>query len=317
MQPTHSIETALPMLDTVAFVFGACVGSFLNVVVWRLPRHESLLSPPSHCPHCNHRLRPWENVPILAWIFLRARCSSCRNRISVRYPLVEALVAIIFFLLWRRTLTEALPLYSLFPAFFLAGTVIAAGIIDLEHRIIPDRLLAPALLAAIVFSLLWPTASLAAPPRHPAGWLGLAGIGNQPLADWIPPYFLQSAVAVKNVLLGAVGAGVFMLAIRKVGRLLWGRTAKRAPTGSGEVLGLGDVKLLIVVGAFVGPDAIVAVIFIASLLGTLAGAAMLAFSRMRRGWSLPYAPYIAAATILWLLAETQLFALIQRFFIYI
>src|ERR1700678_4271220 len=78
------------------FVLGACVGSFLNVVVWRLPRGESIVHPPSHCPKCNHRLAAWDNIPVFGWMFLRGKCRYCRNPISIKYPVVEAITGLLF-----------------------------------------------------------------------------------------------------------------------------------------------------------------------------------------------------------------------------
>jgi leader peptidase (prepilin peptidase)/N-methyltransferase len=88
-----------PLVIVLAFAFGACIGSFLNVVLWRIPRNESIVHPPSHCPSCGHELDPAELVPIVSWIALRARCRECGVHISVRYPLVELGVAVVFALI--------------------------------------------------------------------------------------------------------------------------------------------------------------------------------------------------------------------------
>ena len=404
----ETIEAALPLFDLFAFVFGACVGSFLNVVIWRLPRRESLISPPSHCPQCDRRLRPWENIPILAWLWLRARCAGCGNRISVRYPLVEAFAAAVFLLLWRRIWNHDLPLTALAPAFFLAATVIAAGVIDAEHRIIPDRLTGTALLAALAFAGLWPESRL-------GGAEAVFNLFAQNLLGWIPslpatpwPAFNQRIEVWLETLFAVVGVALPLLALRQIGRLLWGRVGYAPAAGKNllqvtpeaillngqpiadgegttarttgsrtfqvrhlelatapgtdapeppaakpetqaqrlkisgqairidnhrmsrhqlkrlvaevvewtaprEVLGLGDIKLLAVIGGFVGLAAALDIVFLSSLLGVTVGGILLAMQKSHRNWTLPYAPYIAFATLVWLLSGTGPLALWQVF----
>jgi leader peptidase (prepilin peptidase) / N-methyltransferase len=127
----------------VAGVLGAVIGSFLNVVVYRLPRHESLMAPPSHCPGCGAPVKPYDNIPILSWLLLRGRCRNCSAPISPRYPLVEALTAVLCVgtVLTHETAAEiALSLG-------LILIVIPAALIDVEHRIIPNSL---TLLGAVV-----------------------------------------------------------------------------------------------------------------------------------------------------------------------
>ena len=125
----------------LAFVapFGLVIGSFLNVVAYRLPRGESLVAPASHCPGCNTPIRPWDNVPLFSWIFLRGRCRSCSERISPRYPLVELTTAVLFAgLALSYGLND--DLIALLP---FAAMLIAVADIDLEHRIVPNRILLP------------------------------------------------------------------------------------------------------------------------------------------------------------------------------
>jgi leader peptidase (prepilin peptidase) / N-methyltransferase len=119
--------------------FGLVIGSFLNVLAYRLPRGESLVAPGSHCPGCNTPIRPWDNVPLLSWIFLRGRCRSCSERISPRYPLVELLTAVSFAAV---AVVHGLndDLIVLLP---FAAMLIAVADIDLEHRIVPNKILLP------------------------------------------------------------------------------------------------------------------------------------------------------------------------------
>lgn len=133
-----------------AGALGAVVGSFLNVVIYRLPRGESIAFPPSHCPHCNAGIRPWDNVPVLSYLLLRGRCRNCSGPISARYPLIEgAMAGLAAGAWWRFGLTPAFGLYFV----FLAG-LLAITFIDIDHKIIPDSLsLGGTLLGVLASSL--------------------------------------------------------------------------------------------------------------------------------------------------------------------
>jgi leader peptidase (prepilin peptidase)/N-methyltransferase len=123
----------------LAAPFGLMIGSFLNVVAYRLPRGESLVAPGSHCPGCQTPIKPWDNVPLLSWVFLRGRCRSCGVRISARYPLVELVTGLLFAALaMARGVSD--DLVVLLP---FAAMLIAVSDIDLEHRIVPNRILLP------------------------------------------------------------------------------------------------------------------------------------------------------------------------------
>ncbi len=112
------------------------IGSFLNVVIYRFPKGESIAFPASHCPTCDHHIKPWENIPILSYLFLKGKCSSCKTSISSRYPLVESLTAIIFYMSYLKFgLTWDLPVFALF-----GGLLIAIAFIDIDHLIIPDSM---------------------------------------------------------------------------------------------------------------------------------------------------------------------------------
>jgi leader peptidase (prepilin peptidase) / N-methyltransferase len=126
-------------------VLGALVGSFLNVVVYRVPRGESVVSPGSRCPRCHAAIRPWDNVPVLSWLALRGRCRNCGASISARYPLVEALTAVVFAAVaLARGVDGGLALELPF-----AAMLIAVAAIDLEHRIVPNRIVVPMALYAV------------------------------------------------------------------------------------------------------------------------------------------------------------------------
>ena len=130
----------------IAGLLGLLVGSFLNVVVWRLPRGESLAHPGSHCPACGHPIRPYDNIPVVSWLFLRGRCSGCGSRISVRYPLVELGTGILFGLTaWWTGLSWTLPAFL-----YLAAIAVALSMIDLDVHRLPDAIVLPSYGVALV-----------------------------------------------------------------------------------------------------------------------------------------------------------------------
>lgn len=130
------------MILLFVIIFGLLIGSFINVVIYRFPRGESIAFPPSHCPECDHNIRPWENIPLISFLFLKGQCSSCKTPISKRYPLVEALTALIFLMAYLKFgLTWELPVFALFGAL-----LIAIAFIDIDHLIIPDSMVVIGLL---------------------------------------------------------------------------------------------------------------------------------------------------------------------------
>lgn len=133
------------MPAVLAFVSGAVIGSFLNVVAYRLPRRESLVTPGSRCPSCDTPIKPYDNVPVLGWLLLRGRCRSCRARISIRYPAIEALTAVL-------ALAVVLVRHSVHDValgLVLVVVLMPVALIDLEHRVIPNKITGPAAIAAI------------------------------------------------------------------------------------------------------------------------------------------------------------------------
>ncbi len=181
-----------------AAAFGGCVGSFLNVVVYRLPNGLSLISPPSHCPTCKQPIRWFDNVPVFGWIMLGGRCRHCRCRISIRYPLVEAFTAAMFVAL---ALVED-PLTAAYPAAYpchlvLLCTLLCSALIEVDGNRPPLRLFVPALIVGIAVPLIWPIDRLnvwvglaAGLVASGAGWLLLLGrqkMQAQNAPDVAPP----------------------------------------------------------------------------------------------------------------------------------
>jgi leader peptidase (prepilin peptidase)/N-methyltransferase len=226
-------------------LLGTIVGSFLNVVIWRLPRGENLSRPGSHCPGCGKPIAWFDNVPVLSWVLLRARCRSCRSRISGRYPFVEAFTGGLFALVWLRWPGE---IGTVAVADLALAALVAISFIDWDHKIIPDRITKPGILLAV----------LAAPATvlHPPDWL--AGV-KPGLNAWL------------HAGAGALAGALVILAIRWLGYLVLRK----------EAMGLGDVKLLALIGALVGPLQVLYALMLACFAGALIGGARLLWARRR------------------------------------
>jgi leader peptidase (prepilin peptidase)/N-methyltransferase len=224
-----------------AVLLGAVLGSFLNVVIYRLPRGESVISPGSHCPSCSAAVKPYDNVPVLAWMWLRGRCRACRAAISPRYPLVEATTALLCGgVVLTRSSAGALAL-GLLSVFVL----VPVALIDLDHHMIPNRITAPAALLAIgLGSALDPSgepgrliagaaaggffllAAIASPRGMGMGDVKLAGVMGLLLGDWVAPALLIA-------LLAGIAAGVVVMSRREPGE----RQGVGVPFGPALALG--------------------------------------------------------------------------------
>lgn len=225
-----------PLMPLLAIVLGACVGSFLNVVVWRLPRQESLLLPPSHCPRCGTRLAWFENVPVISWLLIRGRCRHCHRPVSLRYPLVELLTSSLWLaalLVPPTAMGSGPPLLLLAASWLLISWLLPLALIDSDRLWLPEPMLR---------------------------W-GL-GLG---LAMTVLIGFSQGAASGRALLfshlLAAAGGLLALEALSAVGERLIGRPA----------LGLGDAKLAALLGAWLGPAALLAAVALAVLLGAIGG----------------------------------------------
>jgi leader peptidase (prepilin peptidase) / N-methyltransferase len=258
-------------------LFGLVFGSFGNVVIWRLPRGESVVSPPSHCPRCGHDVRWYDNVPVVSWLVLRGRCRDCGEPISPRYPVVEALSGVLWALAgWRWGLTATALVGALF---FYVLMLLAA--VDVDTGRLPNTLVA--VLAAIGGA----GAALTQVTGVPAG--PLVGQASQ---GWLA----QPLVAA---LAGAAAGLLVSLAVAAAYGALRGRAG----------LGMGDVKMLGAMGLFLGPWVLMAYL-IGNVFGAVWGLVLAARSRGSEvgGIQVRFGPFLAAGAVLTAVAGPDLMA---------
>jgi len=251
------------LLSLIAFPFGLIIGSFLNVVIHRVPRGESVVTPRSHCPHCNHPIAWYENVPLLSYLALRGRCRECRAPISPRYLLVELLTGLMF--------AGLAAVFAFEPPFFkyalFASMIIALMFIDLHERLLPDVITFPGMAAGLVLALFVPVEDGGA-----RFLLAVAGLRGAP----------GPLVSLSEALLGgAVGAGVLWLVAE-----LYFRLRRR------EGLGFGDVKLMALVGIFLGMKSALLTIFLGSLAGSVIGGSYMLVHRKGTQYELPFGTFL-------------------------
>jgi leader peptidase (prepilin peptidase)/N-methyltransferase len=235
-------ELPLPIALTVFAAFGAVVGSFLNVVIYRLPLGKSVVWPASACPHCARELSWYENVPVLSWIALRGRCRTCGGAISIRYPLIEALTGAMFALaFWFYG-----PGPLLFSRLIFGCALLVLFAIDLEHQLLPNPITLPGIVIGFVFSF------------------------------FTEPGWLSSLIGI------LVGGGV-----------LWGMAEAYYRVRHEEGLGMGDVKMLAMVGAFLGWQLTLLTLMLASFSGTFIGLFLIVTKRGGMKYALPFGTFLA------------------------
>ena len=236
-------------LSAVGFVgaLGLVIGSFLNVCIYRLPRGESVVSPPSRCPSCGRELRWFENVPVLGYLLLGGRCRTCRTVVSPMYPIVEAGTALLFVLqYWQLGWQPLLGVRLVFVA-----AMIVLFVIDLQHRILPNVITLPGVVVGVAASFLFEP-----------GWL----------ASFI-------GVAAGGGVLWVVGEAYFRI---------------RGEEG----MGMGDVKMLAMIGAFLGWQLMLVTLLIASLTGSMFGGGMILMGRGGMKYALPLGSFLAAGALI-------------------
>jgi leader peptidase (prepilin peptidase)/N-methyltransferase len=274
-----------------SFAFGACVASFLNVCIWRLPRNESVVKPASHCPKCNAAIKWYQNIPVISYVALGGRCADCREPISIRYTIVELLGGLLFlmaYLQWSipaafadapvATMRPLLDFASV-PVYWLVFSgLILGSFIDLEHFYLPDRVTIGGMVLGVPLSFLVPELQLEKRPLDALCW-SAAGLAFGFFFLWAMGWF-------------------FSKVFKK------------------DALGFGDVKLMGAVGAFFGPVAVLFTLILSSLVGSVVGVAMMARGKAKLGGftAVPYGPFIALGVAVWMFWGPPLTAWYLHFF---
>jgi len=254
-----------------SFMIGAVVGSFLNVCIYRLPREMSVVNPPSHCPSCGQGLAWYDNVPVISFLLLGGQCRHCGVSISARYALVELMTGLLFV----ATVHCLVGVRAFGPAeagvvLIVVSALLAGSFIDIERQIIPDEITLPGIAAGCLAGLIFPQIHDVADPL-----LGAIGAAVPHHAFGL----IASAV-------GAVVGGGFIYLTGVVGKMIFRK----------EAMGLGDVKLMAMVGAFLGWRATLMSIFLGCFFGALIGV-FIVFVLRRRGSRIPFGPYLSLGVV--------------------
>lgn len=267
MMLIDALQENTGLLIFSAALLGLIVGSFLNVVILRLPRMMelswrrecqetlgltiettetlSLLSPPSRCNGCGARIKPWQNIPVISWVLLRGRCAQCQTALSVQYPLVEAATGLMFAVCAQKFGWSP----QLLMALVFTGALITLTVIDLRTQLLPDAITLPLM------------------------WLGLL------LSFW--PLFAD----MPSALAGAIAGYLILWSVYQLFRLVTGK----------EGMGYGDFKLLAALGAWLGWQSLPMIILLSSVVGAVVGIGLIVFRRQGKEIPIAFGPYLAAA----------------------
>jgi leader peptidase (prepilin peptidase)/N-methyltransferase len=252
----------------LALVLGLVIGSFLNVVILRLPQGMSVSRPRSHCPQCKQLISWYDNVPVLSYLILQGRCRRCGKKFSARYPLIEAITGIVSVLLYVKFgLTMH---WGIFLAFSCALIVLA--FIDLDHRILPDVITLNGIWIGILI-----TVYFAQPSPLVVRLFGAAGI------DGVNPHLLALVTSILGAVIG--------------GGLLWGVAEAYLRLRGIEGMGFGDVKMMAMVGAFLGAPLALLTIMLGSLVGSIVGLIFIKMADKTREYELPFGTFLSFAAI--------------------
>jgi leader peptidase (prepilin peptidase)/N-methyltransferase len=263
-------------------MFGAIIGSFLNVCIYRLPRgYLSIVTTPSHCPQCGTHIAWYDNVPILSWLLLAGVCRFCRSPIRFRYIFVEMLTAVLFYCAANWVLLEPLPCFmsleltqrwmALVVVWYLSGNLIVITFIDMDYRIIPDGLTFPGMLLAPLFSTICPL-------FH---------------TSFLPVFSNAHIAGLLSSLVGILVGGGSLYFVGVIGKVIFRKDA----------MGFGDVKMMAMVGGFLGWDAALLIFLLACVAGTVVG---LLWLLITRDHYIPFGPYLAAGTVIALFAKREI-----------
>jgi len=251
----------------IIFIFGAIIGSFLNVCIYRIPRGISIVSPSSRCPNCGRKIRFYDNIPIISYLLLRGRCRYCNLNISVRYPIVEFINGVLYVLILQRFGFN--DILSLMVYLSFISSIVVITFIDIEFQIIPDRIT----LAGIPLSLIF---------------------GTTVLHD---PFLRYNPLGFKASLIGMLSGGGLFYLIAIVGKAVFRQ----------EAMGGGDIKMMAMIGGLLGWKGVVFTTFVGSLIGSICGIILLVYQGKMRGLKIPFGPFLGIGAILSLLVGEEVF----------
>jgi leader peptidase (prepilin peptidase)/N-methyltransferase len=246
------------MEKIIIILFGLAWGSFLNVVIYRLPLGMSIIKPRSFCPGCRQQIKFYDNIPLISFLVLRGRCRYCGERISFIYPLVELLTALSFILLYLHHSLS----FFFFASCLFSSALIVLAFIDYNHQVLPDEITLPGIALAIIYS------------------------------------FFRKDLNLTQALVGAVSGAGFLLFIYAAYYLLRKK----------EGLGMGDVTLMLMIGAYLGWKQAFFTLIIASFAGAIVGAFFIIFRKKTFQYSLPFGTFLAPAALVSLLWGKELVA---------
>lgn len=273
------------------FIFGAVVGSFLNVVIHRVPREESIVFPNSNCPKCKTAIKPYDNIPLVGWLMLGGKCRNCKEKISPRYPAVELLTALFFLLTyWQIGFTAFLPVALIFVA-----SMIALIFIDAEHMILPNVITYPLFIFALLVRIIYPII-FGAEYFTDLKYSPLNLLENFPV--WL--------VSIIGAILGGLVGGGFLWLVGEVWKRLRGV----------EAMGLGDVKMMFAVGALLGWRLTFLTIFLGAFSGAVIGI-FLIYKQKEKDFQaqIPFGIFLGIGSILALLFGEQLISWYMNTFV--
>jgi leader peptidase (prepilin peptidase) / N-methyltransferase len=239
------------MIETTVFAFGLIIGSFCNVVVYRLPQGKSIVMPGSQCRSCARSIRPWDNIPLLSYFLLKGQCRFCKEPISIRYPVVECISGVLFVLFYLKFgLSMTFVVYAL-----LTSVLIIVALIDLDHNIIPNTITLPGMAIGLGLS----TAALPITPLS----------------------------SLYGLMIG--GAIFYLIALISKGGM-----------------GGGDIKLIAMIGAFLGLPGVLFTIFASALFGSMVGLMLILLGKKGRKDRVPFGPFLSCGAILFMLSGNEL-----------
>ncbi|MBI5740328.1 MAG: prepilin peptidase [Nitrospirae bacterium] len=243
------------------FILGAVIGSFLNVCIYRMPQGLSIARPSSRCPSCGTPIRFYDNIPLISYLLLGGRCRQCKAQVSARYPLVEFLNAALYVVILSSFGPDA-PWTLLVYCIFVSSLVVIF-FIDLDHQIIPDSITLPGTVLAVI-------------------------LGSTILPD---PFLRGGMLGVKSSIIGALAGGGSFYLIAVIGKAILKKDA----------MGLGDIKMMAMVGGLLGWKGVILTTFLGSLFGSVVGVSLIKLKGREWGGRIPFGPYLAAGALISLL----------------